>query len=270
MHSAKQFYSNFLVLKDFTLTLPSTYNNDFSKYEPYTKCELYIPFLGWVDLSLKDNLDCRLIVYYNVDYTTGKGNVYIYNHTKDCLIYQSNVLLGIQVPINTTNMRENELKDQNYTRNYIAGMLTSTASGVVGAATLNPYLFLAGTAGIVTTSVQYMNNENLLLDKATTPAYNNDAISGQLSGLYVKVKFTHLDIENYNNSSGETDYVNHVGRPTNKLLNLSSIPASGAYHTYAEIVDLHTTSEGGLYSIEDITLKEVEELKRLCAEGIYL
>lgn len=270
MFPSKGFNSGFLVIKDFILTLPSTYNNDFTKYEPYNKCEIYLPFLGWVDISLKDNLNCRLIVYYNVEYSTGRGNVYVYNKTKENLVYQSNVLLGIQVPVNTTNMKENELKDQNYTRNYIAGILTSTATGIIGGATLNPYLFVAGTTGVVTTSIQYMNNENLLIDKASNKTYANDAVSGFISGLDVKLKYTHLYIENYSNTTEETEYINHVGKPTNKILQLSSIPVSASYHTYAEIVDLHTTSESGLYSIEDITSKEVEELKTLCSQGIYL
>lgn len=135
--------SGFKILKDFTLSIPSSIDTgDFQRYEPYMRTEIFIPFLGWKTIDLKDNLDCRIIVYYNIDYITGKGTVFMYNKTKETLIFQNTVMIGIRVPVNTTNMYENELKEQNYTRNYFTGTLTSFATGVMGAVTQNPYLLI--------------------------------------------------------------------------------------------------------------------------------
>lgn len=271
MRSGTQSNSGYLVLKDFILseTGVTHFSNNFTKYEPYTTCEIFIPFVSWVNIDLRKNLNCRIMVVYNIDYTSGQSTVYLINKTRNEIIYQTNAKVGIEVPVNTTNLKENELKDQNYTRNYFAGMLTSFTMGAIGAATLNPYMAVAGLTGVAMTTVQYINNENLLLDKGQGQTVPPTTTSAMLSGLQVLVRWTKVISVNFDTAQQQTDFANRLGIPTNKILRLVEIPDLN-YHTYAEITDLHTTSENGLNSLSDITLSETEELKTLCSQGIYL
>lgn len=269
--------SGYLVLKDFTLSESSIshYSDNFTKYEPYTTCEIFLPFVSWVSIDIKKNLGCRLLVVYDVDYTSGQSSVLLINKTRNEIIYQTTVQLGVQVPVNTTNLKENEIRHQNNTLNYFTGMIASIATTVVGAGLSvaggsGVPLMLAGGIGVAKTSIDYVNNENLLLDKAQGQTVPSNAIFGCLSGLKVLVKWTKVVSVNYDNSTQQSNFNKHLGVPTNKLLLLSEIPVSGDYHTYAEITDLHTTSETGTYSIADITIPETEELKSLCSQGIYV
>lgn len=271
MYSSKYTNSGFLVLKDFTLSISS--NNDFTDYEPYTKYELFIPFVGWTNINLKENYNDRLIVFYNIDYYSGQGNAYIYNATKQAMILQTAVQLGVDVPVTTSNMKENEIKDQNYTRNYITGMIASTASMVVGAglmasgygAPIGAGMMLGGATGIATGTMNYVNNENLLLDKGMIPVANSSGITGIYSGLKVLQRITKL--QNVNKTA---DFKKQQGIPCNKIVRLGDIPVALDYHTYCEITDLHISSEDGTSYLDDITLSEIKELQLLCAQGIYI
>ena len=279
MKKAKQNNSGYLVLKDFILSQDSVshYSDNFTKYEPYTSCEIFIPFVGWTSIDIKKNLGCRLMVIYNVDYTSGQSNVLLINKTRNEVVTQTTVQLGVQVPVNTTNLKENELKDQNYTRSYYAGLLASVATTAVGAGlVVSGYGTGAGIAmmasGVMMTPktfVSYVNNENLLIDKAQGQTVPSNAMFGSMSGLKVLVKWTKSISVNYDTTTQQNDLIKHLGVPTNKVLTLSQIPTTD-YHTYCEIVDLHTTTEAGTYSIADITIPETEELKTLCSQGIYL
>ena len=279
MKKAKQSNSGYLVLKDFTLTRT---NVTFLDYEPYTTCEVFIPFTGWVSIDIKKNINCRLLVTYNVDYTTGQATVFLINKTRSEIIYQTTCQLGVQVPVNTTNLKENELKDQNYTRNYFTGMLASIATSVVGAgliasgygAGMGVGMMLAGATGVVKTSADYINNENLLLDKAQGQTVPSNAIFGSFSGIKVLVRWTYPVTSNFEVGTERNHHIEHFGLPSTLTRTISQLKVSGVYHTYYEITDLHTSSSpgasGSSYSLPGITITEKEELENLCARGIFI
>lgn len=279
MKKAKQSNSGYLVLKDFTLTRS---NVTFLDYEPYTTCEVFIPFTGWVSLDIKKNINCRLLVTYNIDYTTGQATVFLINKTRSEIIYQTTSQIGVQVPVNTTNLKENELKDQNYTRNYFTGMLASMATAVAGAGLIaSGYgagagvgMMLAGATGVVKTSADYINNENLLLDKAQGQTVPSNAIFGSFSGLKVLVRWTYPITSNFEVGTERNHHIEHFGLPSTLTRTISQLKVSGVYHTYYEITDLHTSSSSGTsgssYSLPNITISEKEELEALCAKGIFI
>lgn len=263
--------SEFKIIADFDLNSPRDVNeaDNYILYEPYRKLEIFIPFVGWKEISIKENNGCRIIVYYIVDYYSGEANAYIYNQTKNAIIYQTTAQLGVQIAVNTTNMKENILKDQNYTRNYITGLLTSLAIGVGGAVSGNAPMVIGAAVGAVSSYSQYINNENLLIDKTYNQVFNSSGFSGDFSQIKVQLKWTKFNSVNF--VPGQTtNIIKHIGLPCNQLCLLSELTAVNEYHVYSEIIDLHTTTEDGLYSIEDITLTELDELKKLCAQGIYL
>ena len=270
-YRTKSFNSGFLVLKDFILSMPSSGMStaNFIAREPYTTCEIFIPFASWVKIDIKQNLGSRLMVMYNVNYLTGDATVYLYNHSHNIILYQATVQLGVQWNISVTNAKENQLKDQNYQRNFIMGMLGGLGMTALGIATSNPALVGGGAVGIGKSSFDFVNNENLLIEHANVNVSNSSGTSGMFGGLKVLVKWIQQAPVTFTGDYPDS-FIKHFGVPTNKLSLLSAIPVSGNYHTYAEITDLHTTSEAGTYSIADITIPETEELKSLCSQGIYL
>lgn len=267
-----RYNSGFLILKDFTLNYPVSdfHSGDFITREPYSMCEIFIPFASWVKVNIKENVGCRLIVMYNVNYLTGDCTVYLYNKTKNVIIFQTNAQIGIQYSISVTNARENLVKDQSYTRNFVMGMLGGVASSLLGGIAGNPVMLAGGVVGTGKTVMNYINNESMLVPQGNANVSNTSASSGIFGGLKVLVKWSQMIPANYGITVQEqSSYIEHLGLPTNKVLKLSSIKRTGVV-TYAEIIDLHNTSEDGSYSIGDITYKEYEELKILCSEGIYI
>lgn len=263
--------SEFRIIADFDLHSPREVNavDNYIMYEPYRKLEMFIPFVGWKEISIKENNGCRIMVYYIVDYYSGEANAYVYNQTKNAIIYQTTAQLGVQIAVNTTNMRENIVKDQNYTRNYITGLLTSLAIGVGGAVSGNAPMVIGAAVGAVSSYSQYVNNENLLIDRTYNQVFNSSGFSGDFSQIKVQLKWTKFNSVNF--APGQTtNIIKHIGLPCNQLCTLSELTDANEYHVYSEIIDLHTTTEDGIYSIADITLTELDELKKLCAQGIYL
>lgn len=271
---ATRYNSGFLILKDFRLTLPAGtsgfHSGDFIEREPYTLCEVFLPFAGWTKVSIKDNFGDRLMVLYDVNYLTGDATVYLYNQTKNVILYQTTAQLGISYSMSVTNASENRAKEQNYMRNFLLGGIGGMALGVIGSALGNPMAGIGSVANLYKSGIDFIANNNILLPQGTSNVANSSASSGVFGGLKVLVKFTQMKPSNYYiNDSDNSAYQYNLGLPTNKVLKLSDIQVSGQ-DIYCEITDLHTTTENGLYSIGDITYNEVEELKRLCADGIYL
>jgi len=266
--------SGYLVLKDFVLTLPNDYNNsNFIDYDPYTKVEIFIPFASWISINVKENIGCRLQVIYNVDYITGSSAVILYNSTKGIILYENVVQIGVQYPTSTTNAKELLVQGQNYARNFALGAMGSVGMTLLGLATYNGGLIAGGILGGMKTVNSVINNYESMIPKGNAQIANASALTGVFGGLKVLVKITQSIPINFT-SANKNDFIKHLGVPSNTLHLLSELVDSNVYHTYVEIIDLHTSSEAGssgsLYSITDITLNEIEEIKKLCNEGIYI
>ena len=81
-------------------------NVDFTFYEPYSKYEIFIPFVGWVDINANKILNKELMIYYSLDVTTGQGSAYILSVTDSVLIWSGNCTIGVKIPLSTTNNLE--------------------------------------------------------------------------------------------------------------------------------------------------------------------
>ena len=274
MHIADNCNSGYKVLKDFTLTYPSGYNEGiFSMYEPYSRCEIFLPFSGWYSLNIKENLNCRLLVCYNVDYVSGLATVFIYNKTKNMIVYETQCQLGIDVDYSTSNMKENMLRESNNITNYATGLISAVAMTAVGIAStpVNPVLAVGGVIAGLGATASFITNENILLDKTSTHITIPSASTGMFTGFKVLVKWSKLKPLNFF-STEKTDFIEHFGCPVNEVKLFSNLRDTNDYHNYAEISELHLSRKVGstIYKITDITFSEAEELKKLCSEGIYV
>ena len=92
--------------------------NNFADYDGYSKMEVWLPFLGTIDISLNDVLGKYLKFRLGVDYTSGQGTWYICvgdnptNATSifvdlagvdDRILSTHTCQIGMEIPIGTTN-----------------------------------------------------------------------------------------------------------------------------------------------------------------------
>lgn len=126
--------------------------NDFRDYAPYTSYNLYIPFVGTVNLNPNDYLYHVVDLKMVIDITTGKATAIIY--ADGIPIQYLDGMVGVEVPITGENMGQ--------TVNAIISAVGSTAAaaittGGVGAA----MAAVAGAADIVFNDVSINKQGNV-------------------------------------------------------------------------------------------------------------
>ena len=238
--------SKYHVIADFTIT-----GDNFTDYEPYTRYEIYIPYLSWVTLNADDILNNRIIVYYVVNHQTGNSQVSIYDVTNSKLLYTSNCQLGVSIPVTSTNARE--VSDTRNSNNIGlgVGLLTSTLTTIGGFATGNPLAVGGGAISMGSTISKYIQNENTNYQRAS------GSVSSGQSGAYlpqdVRIRKTKYIPKDYND-----EYFKLNGRPLNKVVRLGDLKG------YTIVGDAH------LEDFTSATKQELDEIKLLLTQGVIL
>ena len=245
--------SPYLIVADFYFGNSGgiTFNNNFLDYEPYTVWEIYVPFVGWQTVSLKDVKNSRIIVYYCVDLHTGNGTAYIYNITKTKLIWSGSCQIGVVLATTNTNNLEINKQQQANQLNMIMSMLGSALAIGVGAISHNP-VAIAGGVMSGTKAVAHTVNANMLLfEKATTSFGSGDA--------NLHAPFSVVIRKNYHEKITQTTGVyEHIqGKPYNKYQALTSLTG------YTEIGEIHFDAKG-----ENIYSTEIDEIVALLKGGV--
>lgn len=208
-------------------TLISLDDNYFN-YEPYTTCELYLPFYGLINLPLAEFKDKYLVVLLNIDIRTGQAMYIVgvsnsfppYNGDFDSIYERKSATyydcsevrifaqyvfqLGVQIPLGTANMAET-----------YRNIIMSTAKGVLGvASTMTPSTVSKTNWDFTTTTTKktgkkkaYTITENKSGTRTTNVTKGNTSISAMESA---------VDVINSSRIGAETD------RPSNGLVNLNT------------------------------------------------
>lgn len=93
-----QYLTNSTQLFDFgTIAITPKYN-DFRDYEPFTRCELQLPFCNTYVIDLKKFMGKNLTVKYSIDFPTGSCSAYIF--LNDLVIDIVNGQIGYSIPLN--------------------------------------------------------------------------------------------------------------------------------------------------------------------------
>ena len=174
-NSSRWFYMDKTINKKFSGQL------DFLNYNPYSRYELYLPYVGWVELNANDILGKRIQVWYTANYLSGSGEVSIYNYTDKKFIYNNDVQLGIKLEIHSTN--EQSLRQQQTTNaiNTSMGVLASVIKGVASGVSGNyAGAVMSGVAG-VGTLVAGIDQSNAI---RTMHRANLGSISNPNNGIY--------------------------------------------------------------------------------------
>lgn len=203
-------------------------------YSPYTKCELYMPFIGIKELKIEDVMNSIIHIKYNIDIFTG-----------DCLC---NVKCGQSVLYKFAGNLKQDIPVSGRTNNMgIKGMLGiagSFAAGAMGAAMGAPPV-LAGVAAGISSAASVASSKIV-----TT---RSGSLSGEVGLLddFIPFLIFHRPVQ-----SLASNFKGHKGYPSNITRQLSSING----YTEVEYINLQ--------NIPNATNAEMDEIKNLLSKGV--
>lgn len=272
--------------------------NNFADYDGYSKMEVWLPFLGTVDISLNDVIGKYLKFRLGVDYISGQGIWYIcvggtptnatsvyvdlLNGANDRILSTHTCQLGMQLPIGTSNTAS-------VYRNLIMGAVkgVSTALSSYAISSLGASGGKAVTKEVKTRLNQKTGNK-LITDRTQETKYDS---SNYQFGKSITTCFDYAtDSLNNMHISASTDRSNN---PTTMINTCKSIKVIRYYPKlittdenygklygyplgqtkvlstlsgYTEISNIHIEGEG----FKSATQKEILMLKEALSDGIIL
>lgn len=214
------------------------YIGSFMDYSPYTKIQIYLPYIGFRDLSPEDVMGCTLSIKYIIDVVSGGCNAII-NVSGKGAIYQFNGSAIANIPLSAINY-------SGAIQNAVSA-IGSGITGIAGIATGNPAMAGLGIAGLATNAANTAVNSK--------PTIQHSGTMGGAAGL-CSVQYPYCIIERPRLST-PARYNNFIGNTLNVTMKLQ---------------DCH-----GLTIIDSIHLDNVictdderDELLRLLKEGVIL
>ena len=237
----------YLIVKDFTLSVVDEWFN----HEPYAYYEMYVPFVGWVQVDSTKILNKRLLIYYSMDLQTGISTAYIYNYTDKYVVWSGTCQIGIKIDITTTNQIENIKQKQANDLNMVLGLISSALAVGVGVATENPVAVAGGILNAGKTIASNVNSNNMLFERAQTTFGSSD--NAMHTPKEIQVRKTYHSMLDIN----ETTYENLQGYPCNDYRELNSLIG------YVEIGEIHFDPMNA-----DIYQDEITEIVNLLQSGV--
>lgn len=223
---------------------------DFMYREPYTRYQLYLPYMGFVDLSSADIDGGSLGVDYVVDYATGVATAFI---TVERGVHQRTIIktvngqIGINIPITRTNAEDVARN----TINSISQIATSGVGLALSAASGNP----AGIVGSVTGLV------NAGVGLAANPLIMRGEIGNSQTSFYAPQYAMMYTLTQECAISPLYEFAAYEGRPYMAEKTISTIWG------YTEISKIHL-EEIYLDNDEQPTKDELDELEALLKKGV--
>lgn len=162
-------------------------------YGPYTRVQLYLPFIGIVDLDPADVMRSTITVKYTGDAYTGVclATVYVKRDGNECALYNFTGNMAVQYPLSSGSY----IGIVGSVLGLVGGIATATVNPLAGASTMASALLNART------KVQHSGN-----------------ISGNSGAM--GIKYPYLIITRPQTSTA-TNFPNFVGKPSNTLAKIS-------------------------------------------------
>ena len=233
---AMPYLSTQFVSKDMGSVNISEYIGAFLDYAPYTKIQIYLPYIGIRDLSPDDVMDDSIHVVYHIDCLSGGCACYIATGKKG-VIYQYNGSCIANVP----------LTSENYS-GAIQNAVSAVLSGVgvaVGAATGAAPLTAMGTVGLAQSAANTAINSKPTIQRSG----NMGGASGLLS---VQKPYIIINRPNMSLASGSNKLKGYPCNITKRLGDLSGftmvddIQLNNVPCTDAERDELESILKGGV------------------------
>ena len=179
-----QSFSDYLVIADFEMPRPDS----FLDLEPFAQYELYIPFYGWHKLDYDLVKGDRLLVYYATNRDDGSATAFVWDHTRERLVFSTPCQLGIKLGLSSSNQEELTAQKNAIGLNLAVGLVSSALSIGVGAWSGNPVMIAGGALSGTKAITSAINGLSMLFPKAS--ASFGDATSGLYSPLDVRLRIT--------------------------------------------------------------------------------
>ena len=232
---------------------PVTNNAGIEIYEPISTWEIWVTFVGWVQVDITKVRDKHILIMYALDTDTGIAIAYIYNMSDKIVVWSGTCQMGIRLNFATSNELENTRQKQANDLNMILGAVGSALSIGVGAVSSNPIAIAGGVLSASKTIANAVNSNNQLFDRASI------SIGTSNTALYLprarKIRRSYhkpLTIES-------TTYAKLQGYPANYYTSLSSITG------YTEIGDIQfNASNNDIYNVE------IDEIVALLKSGVIM
>ena len=250
----------YIVVADFyfnqygNITLEGNYRD----YSPNTQWEIYIPFVGWVQLDPVAVLNKRIMVYFTFDIDTGLSTCYIYDVTLQKTIWSGSCQLGMKLSLAVTNADELARQKQATSLNLIMGLLSSALSIGVGAYSGNAVAVMGGIMGTGNTIKNAVNSYNSMIEKAQISYGSSDNALYSPDKIVIR-KTTHAKL--ISSVDEENRYKELNGYPYKQYVKLSSLTTGN----YVEVGDIHFFTEN-----ENIYQVEIEEIIALLKNGVII
>lgn len=235
-------------------TVIRSYNDNFLDFSPFTKIELYLPYVGFITLDNSEVVDKHIEVDYAIDFGTGACTAYIIHKYYDSLgvpqpqfdrlLSTHQGQIGMPIPINGVDGVE-KLK----TIMSLGTSAVTTAAGLIAA----PFTGGLSLGAAVGGGVSLLNT----VTSYKTPVVKGGAGGGATS--FYTPLFPYV-IYTTPNAYYTTEFDKLYGRPSMKDVLLSNLKNSG----FVQVADIHI--EGSAF--QDCTMTERQEIERLLKEGV--
>lgn len=225
------------------IVVERTYKN-FLDYPPYTEYQIWLPYIGSVDLNA-DVVGHTLKIQYAIDVPSGYTTAYIRDMDDSGVIYvQRSGTIGISIPIAGYNSVDyNRQKN-----NAIFSAAASGATAIVGFASGNIPMGIAGTTAMTAGMATSMLNTH----KSTVQATQADTMTP-----FYDPQECYLVI-NRPNVYYPSGYAHQYGKPSNRIETLSTLAG------FTKVADIH------MEGFESATKSEIDEIEMLLKSGVIL
>lgn len=186
-----------------TIKVPEFYGN-VEDYEPYTKLQLYLPYIGYVSIDTNEVMGKKLTVKYGIDVYTGGcvARVFVNSSGVTQELYNFNGQCGLQLPVTSADY------SSLVSRPLLGATLGAVSGGVVGAVT-------GGLTGAMNSKITYNRSNGF--------NSNTGAMTNQKPVLIIERPIV------FNAQS----YPSFYGNPTNWTVTLSQCTG------YTRVKDIH-------------------------------
>lgn len=215
-----------------SIRIPTSFNS-FLDYEPFTKINLYLPFIGMVPLSTNDVIGGIINIKYRFDMLTGSclAQIFVTNkYLNNANMYQYTGSAAVSLPITSAN----------YSRIFGSAIATiGSAAGAIatGGATLAGTALMAGTSAL-TSGVD--------IKRSGSMTSNTGALGGMKPYVVISRPVSEQPM-NYNNL---------IGNMSNKYVKVSNLTG------YNEL-------ESFKLNVPDATESEKAEIEKILKSGFY-
>lgn len=213
------------------------YYNNFMDFSPYTKIEIYIPYISGVhEIDCDEVIGKKLKINYSVDFYTGKCIAYLLVGDEETLLTTYDGQIGVDVQIGGG-------ADSEIARNLLSwGGSTALSVG----ATIATHGALAPT--LISSSLSGLSAmKHTIQKRGTTQPFLNFMLPQDIIIYITRPRY--IAPSNYNSV---------YGLPLNEERQLSTL------NGFTKISEIH------LENLESATLEEIREIKRLLSEGVIL